>query len=97
MKSNFLATDRITARSFANAKEVLVITIPKEFESSELVWVKINLTSGVQYSHVKIEAGQHSKSTVVLEYIGEGIGAINSEIEALDNSRIDVINIFDAS
>ncbi len=97
LKSNFLATDRVTARSFASAKEVLVISVPKEFESNELIWVKINLNSGVQYSHIKIEAGQHSKSTVVLEYIGEGIGGINSEIEALDNSKIDVINIFDAS
>ena len=97
INSNFLATDRITARAFANTKDALVISIPKEFESNELIWVKINLTSGVQYSHLKIEAGQHSKSTVVLEYIGEGIGAINSEIEALENSKIDVINIFDAS
>ena len=85
LKSNFLATDRITARSFANAQEVLVVTIPKEVESNELIWVKVNLNSGIQYSHIKIEAGQHSKSTVVLEYIGDGIGAINSEIEALDN------------
>ena len=97
INSNFLATDRITARAFANTKDALVISIPKEFESQELIWVKINLTTGVQYSHIKIEAGQHSKSTVVLEYIGEGIGAINSEIEALENSKIDVINIFDAS
>lgn len=97
VNSNFLATDRISARSFHNTKKALVINIPKEFESKEIIWVKINLTSGVQYSHIKIEAGQNCHATVVLEYLGEGVGGLNSEIMALENSKIDVINIFDLS
>ncbi len=97
LESKFLATDRISARAFHSAKDALVISIPKEFAGKEIIWVKINLTSGIQYSHIKIDAGQHSHATIVLEYLGEGFGGINSEVEALENSKIDVINIFDSS
>ena len=95
VKTKFLATDRIGARTQALWAKALVIEIPKELETKELTWIKIDLKPGVQFGHIIINAKNFSNSTVVLEQTGSGFAGINCEIIAEPGSNLDFINVCD--
>jgi Fe-S cluster assembly protein SufD len=75
--------------------KALVIDIPQELETKDLTWIKVDIKSGVQYGHIIINAKAHSKATIILEHVGEGIAGVNCEIIADVNSNIDFITVFD--
>ncbi len=93
--STFLATDRASARTSSLWQEALVVEIPKEQEVEEILWITLNIQEGIQFSHLVIKAEQHSKATIVLDHKGSGSAGINCELIAKENSKIDLINIFD--
>jgi Fe-S cluster assembly protein SufD len=93
--TKFLATDRVSSRTESLWNKALVIEVAKELETKDLTWVKINLKNGVQYGHIIIKAKAHSKATIILEHVGEGIAGVNCEIIAEDGSNIDFITVFD--
>ena len=95
VKTKFLATDRISSRTQSLWNKALVIDIPQELETKDLTWIKVDIKSGVQYGHIIINAKAHSKATIILEHVGEGIAGINCEIIADVNSNIDFITVFD--
>ena len=95
VKTKFLATDRISSRTQSLWNKALVIDIPQELETKDLTWIKIDIKSGVQYGHVIINAKAHSKATIILEHVGEGIAGINCEVIADVNSNIDFITVYD--
>jgi Fe-S cluster assembly protein SufD len=95
VKTKFLATDRISSRTQSLWNKALVIDIPQELETKDLTWIKIDIKSGVQYGHVIINAKAHSKATIILEHVGEGIAGVNCEIIADVNSNIDFITVYD--
>jgi len=95
VKTKFLATDRISSRTQSLWNKALVIDIPQELETKDLTWIKVDIKSGVQYGHIIINAKAHSKATIILEHVGEGIAGVNCEIIADVNSNIDFITVFD--
>ena len=95
VKTKFLATDRISSRTQSLWNKALVIDIPQELDTKDLTWIKVDIKSGVQYGHIIINAKAHSKATIILEHVGEGIAGINCEVIADVNSNIDFITVFD--
>ena len=95
VKTKFLATDRISSRTQSLWNQALVIDIPQDLDTKDLTWIKVDIKSGVQYGHIIINAKAHSKATIILEHVGEGIAGINCEVIADVNSNIDFITVFD--
>ena len=95
IKSKFLATDRIGARTESLWTKALIVEVPKDLETKDLTWIKIDLKAGVQYGHIIINARNHSKATIILEHVGSGIAGINCEVIAEPGSDVDFINVSD--
>lgn len=93
--TRFLATDRIGAKTQSLWTKALIVNIPKELEATDLTWITVNLKKGVQFGHIIISAESHSKATIVLEHIGNGIAGVNCEIIAAPASDIDFITVSD--
>ncbi|MFM1985921.1 MAG: hypothetical protein RIS18_138 [Actinomycetota bacterium] len=95
VKTKFLATDRISSRTESLWSKALVLDIDQNLETKDLTWIKVDIKNGVQYGHIIINAKAHSKATIILEHVGEGIAGVNCEIIADANSNIDFVTVYD--
>jgi Fe-S cluster assembly protein SufD len=97
IKSTFLATDRISARTQSLWANALVVEIPADAQAKEITWITAKLLKGTQFSHLLIHAKSNSKATIVLDHVGSGTAGINCEVILEAGANIDLINIFDLS
>ena len=95
--SGFVPTDRIAARVWAEATRVWAVRIPTEAALEEPVQVTITGKGGevATASHLVVDAGPHSKATVVLRFAGSATLADNVEFVVGDGAHLTVVSIDD--
>ncbi|GAA4911637.1 Fe-S cluster assembly protein SufD [Streptomonospora salina] len=97
--ASFLPSDRVSAlawESFTDFNPATVVTVPKDTELTETVFVKITGTEhGDAYGHTVVRAEPHSAATVVLEYAGSAVYADNVEFVVEDGASLTVISLQD--
>jgi Fe-S cluster assembly protein SufD len=85
--------DRIAAVAWQHAAEVAVVRIPADAELTEPVRVHVAGLGGRGFGHLVIEAGRHSRGTVVVDHTGAGELATNVEILVGDGAELRVVTI----
>lgn len=95
--SGLVPWDRISARSLAESKTSLAVTIPAEavLERPVFVTVKGTGTDEATAAHLVIRAEKFSKATVVLRFEGSMTLADNVEIVVEDGAQLAVVSIDD--
>jgi Fe-S cluster assembly protein SufD len=95
--SGLVPTDRISARVWAEASRIWAVTIPAEAAPEEPIQVTLTgrdngtATAG----HLVVTAGAHSKSTLVLRFVGSATLADNVEFVVGDGAHLTVVSIDD--
>ncbi|GAA1572322.1 Fe-S cluster assembly protein SufD [Kribbella sancticallisti] len=85
--------DRIAAVAWNQAAEALAVRIPVEAELTEPVHVNVASLGGRGHGHLVIEAGRHSRATVIIDHTGSGEYAANVEIVVGDGAELRVVSI----
>ena len=95
--SGLVPWDRLSARAFAEAKETLAVTIPKETVLDRPVFVTLKGTGTDEASatHAVIRAEQFSSAVVVIRFEGSMTLADNVEIVVEDGAQLTVVSIDD--
>jgi Fe-S cluster assembly protein SufD len=90
----FVPGDRAAAAAWAGTASALVLRIPAEAELDEPVHVTLRGTgSGRDNGHIVIDAGRHSRGTVVLDHVGSARHAGNVEIRVGDGAHLTVVSL----
>ncbi|GAA3727417.1 Fe-S cluster assembly protein SufD [Salinactinospora qingdaonensis] len=93
---SFLPNDRVSALAYTSFEQATVVTVPKETEVDDTVFVRVNgVEDGHAYGHILIHAQRHSSATVVLEYAGNCVYADNVEFVVEDGARLTVVSLQD--
>ncbi|WP_112238999.1 Fe-S cluster assembly protein SufD [Kribbella monticola] len=85
--------DRIAAVAWTHAAEALAVRIPNDAELTEPVHVNVASLGGRGFGHLVIEAGRHSRGTVIVDHTGAGEYAANVEIVVGDGADLRVVSI----
>ncbi len=86
--------DRAAVVAHAGTPEALHVRIPHDAELAEPVRVTVTGAAGLRGNqHVVIEAGRHSRATVVLDHVGSGRHTGNVEIVTGDGSDLTVVTL----
>ena len=85
--------DRIAAVAWNHAADALAVRIPVEAELTEPVHVNVASLGGRGYGHLVIEAGRHSRATVIIDHTGSGEYGANVEIVVGDGAELRVVTI----
>jgi Fe-S cluster assembly protein SufD len=85
--------DRIAAVAWNHAANALAVRIPVEAELTEPVHVNVASLGGRGYGHLVIEAGRHSRATVIIDHTGSGEYGANVEIVVGDGAELRVVTI----
>jgi Fe-S cluster assembly protein SufD len=95
--SGFVPTDRIAARVWAESPSVRTVEIPADTELSEPVVITVTGLGGDQAvaRQVLVNAGPHSKATVVLRFEGSATWADTVEIVVGDGAQLTYVTIQD--
>jgi Fe-S cluster assembly protein SufD len=95
--SGFVPSDRIAARVWDESTRIWAVTIPAEAAPEEPVLITVtgrqNATATA--SHIVVTAGEHSKATVVLRFVGSATLADNVEFVIGDGAHLTVVSIDD--
>lgn len=75
----YVSTDVVTNRIRENVKKISLLSIDKDVELSEPIFLKRECGNSAELSRLVIQAGVNSKSTVIIE--NNGAGEIGEEIE----------------
>ncbi|TCN37998.1 Fe-S cluster assembly protein SufD [Kribbella orskensis] len=85
--------DRVAAVAWKHAEKATAVRIPAEAELSEAIHVNIAGLGGRGFGHLVIEAGRHSRGTVIVDHTGAGELASNVEIVVGDGAELRVVSI----
>jgi Fe-S cluster assembly protein SufD len=85
--------DRIAAIAWKQASDVQAVRIPAEAELTEPVHVNVTSLGGRGFGHLVIEAGRHSRATVIIDHTGAGEYGANVEIVVGDGAELRVVTI----
>jgi Fe-S cluster assembly protein SufD len=86
--------DRAAAVASAGTPEALHVRIANDADLPDPVRVVVTGTNGLRSNgHVVIEAGRHSRATVVLDHVGSGQHTANVEIVTGDGSDLTVVSL----
>jgi len=86
--------DRAAVVAHAGTPQATHVRIPADAELDQPVRVVISGAPGLRGNeHVVIEAGRHSRATVVLDHVGSGQHASNVEILTGDGSDLTVVSL----
>ncbi|WP_433002849.1 Fe-S cluster assembly protein SufD [Kribbella sp. CA-294648] len=85
--------DRIAAVAWTHAGAATAVRIPVEAELTEAVHVNVASLGGRGYGHLVIEAGRHSRATVIIDHTGSGEYGANVEIVVGDGAELRVVSI----
>lgn len=94
-RAGYLAADRISIAALTHAQQATVIEIPAESSSSDAIVVAMNGERVTTYSHLRIVAGKHSVSTVVIDITGSGTHALTLELVAEDGANVTLVQVAD--
>jgi Fe-S cluster assembly protein SufD len=95
--SGFVPSDRIAARVWAEVTRVWAVTIPAEAapEAPIVLTLTGKDNSTATAGHLVVDAGAHSKATVVLRFEGSATLADNVEFVVGDGAHLTVVSIDD--
>jgi Fe-S cluster assembly protein SufD len=100
--SQFLPTDRVSARAFAavaegTGTEATVITVPKETVASVPTYVRVtgSGTETAAAGHLVIDVQPYGRATVVIDQTGSATYADNVEIHVADGGDLTVVALAD--
>jgi Fe-S cluster assembly protein SufD len=95
--SGFVPTDRVSARTWDAAENVLQVDIPAEAEIADPIVLTITGQGGDEAiaRQILVRAGAHSQATVVIWFQGSATWADNVEIVAGDGARVTYVSIQD--
>ncbi|HUJ07753.1 MAG TPA: Fe-S cluster assembly protein SufD [Streptosporangiaceae bacterium] len=90
-------SDRVSARAFAAAGEVTILTVPDGFAASRpaVISVRGDDSSVAAAGHVVVEVGANASAVVVLDYAGSATYADNVEFVVGDGARLSVVSLQD--
>jgi Fe-S cluster assembly protein SufD len=92
--SAFVPADRAAAAAWAGTASALYVGIPKEAELTEPVVVRLTGTgTGRGNGHTVIDAGRHSRATVVLSHSGSARHLGNVEIRVGDGADLTFVTV----
>lgn len=92
--SAFRPADRAAVTAWAGTERALYVGIPKEVELASPVLVRLTGTgAGRGNGHTVIEAGRHSRATVVLQHSGSAQHNANVEIRVGDGADLTVVSL----
>ena len=89
----FEPEDIVSAVAWQGSTEGMHLSIPKDEEVAEPIFVKIEGKGGRADAHLVIEAGTHSVSTVVLQHTGTAEYAQNLEIIVRDGAKLKLVSV----
>jgi Fe-S cluster assembly protein SufD len=84
--------DRVSALAFERVPHALVVRIPAAAQLSDAVTVRLAGHPGKAYGHLVVDAGAHSKATVVVEHTGPSRVAANVEVIVGDGAELTVVS-----
>ena len=91
-----LPEDRVSAASWTNAAETLVVEIPESAELEQPSFIKIRpTTKDAKAVHLLVSVGNFASATVVLDHVGLGVLGENVEIILGDGATLNFISIQD--
>ena len=85
--------DRISALALAGAPETHLVRIPAETSVEEPITITVTGPGGHGYVHLVVEVGRHARATVVVEHLGGGTLAANTELRIGDGATLDFVSI----
>jgi Fe-S cluster assembly protein SufD len=92
--SAFRPADRAAVTAWAGTDRALYVGIPPEAELDSPVFVRLAGTgAGRANGHTVIEAGRHSRATVVLAHSGSAQHSAGVEIRAGDGAELTVVSL----
>ncbi|GAB7189670.1 Fe-S cluster assembly protein SufD [Kineococcus sp. NUM-3379] len=90
----FLPGDRVAAAAWNATGEAHLVRIPADTELDEPVLVTVRGTDGdVTSGHLVVDAGRHSRATVVLDHLGTGSHRGGVEVRAGDGAQLTVVTL----
>ncbi|CAM3231039.1 Fe-S cluster assembly protein SufD [Tsukamurella hominis] len=89
--------DRVAAQAFTSMTEAFVLTVAKEAEVAEPVFVRIAGPGEgkTAFTHVQVRLERHARAVVVLDHTGSGTVAENIEIILGDGAALQIIDAQD--
>jgi Fe-S cluster assembly protein SufD len=95
--SGFVPSDRLSARVWHEASRRWAVRIPADTELDRPIVIDVTGTSAevASATHVVIDAGRHSKATVVLRFLGSAVLADLVETVVGDGAQLTVVSIDD--
>jgi Fe-S cluster assembly protein SufD len=86
--------DRVAAVAWAGEAKATLVSIPAEAELAEPVRITITATDLARVNgHLVVDAGHHSKATVVLTHRGSAECAANVEIKVGDGAELTFVTV----
>ncbi len=95
--STYVPVDRPSARAWASAEKVLAVEVPADTVVEQPTVLKLTGRSSEQGAagHVVVTAGSHSKSVLILEYLGSAALTDNVEIVVGDGAELVIVTVHD--
>jgi Fe-S cluster assembly protein SufD len=87
--------DRVSALALAGVDQALVVSLPKNATPQEPAYLTVRGEGGTQYGHLVIEVGENAAATVVVDHIGSGTVASNTEYRLADGASLTVLSLQD--
>ena len=89
--------DRVAAQAFTSMTEAFVLTVAKEAEVAEPVFVRIAGPGEgkTAFTHIQVRLERHARAVVVLDHTGSGTVAENIEIILGDGAALQIIDAQD--
>ncbi|MFC0625305.1 Fe-S cluster assembly protein SufD [Kribbella deserti] len=85
--------DRAAVVAWAHAEKAVAVRVPADAELTEAVHVNVAGLGGRGYSHLIVDAGRHSRATVIIDHSGAGEFGGNVEIVVGDGAELRVVSI----
>lgn len=92
--NGFPATDRVSVSALALAAHSTVVTVSRDRVIDEPVVIS-SKSEGLNVGHLRIEVGDYSRCTVVLDLVGSGTLASAVDLVAGEGSNVTFIHIAD--
>ncbi|WP_333716525.1 Fe-S cluster assembly protein SufD [Gordonia sp. (in: high G+C Gram-positive bacteria)] len=89
--------DRVAAQAFSSFTDATVITVAKETELAEPVFVKVDGPGAgeVGFGHIQIRLEAFARAVIVLDQQGSGTYAENVQFVVGDHAHLTVVNVHD--
>ena len=90
--SAFLPGDRVAAAAWQASTEAHLVRIPADLELDEPVLLTLR-GSGTTSAHLVVDAGRHSRATVVLDHVGGGTHRGGVEVRVGDGAQLSFVTL----